>query len=92
MRLSTSTNLMNFDARLPYMVSMPHAISALATAGYRFLDANLCGCSRRGRRFAPMTEDNWEQQVKDWRRQAGPCLLVGERAGRKRRCTWWRRR
>ncbi|MBR6299594.1 MAG: sugar phosphate isomerase/epimerase [Clostridia bacterium] len=70
MRLSTSTNLMNFDARLPYMVSMPHAISALAAAGYRYLDANLCGCSRRGKRFAPMTEDNWEQHVKDWRRLA----------------------
>ena len=48
MRLSTSTNLMNFDTRLPYMVSMPHAISSLAAAGYRYLDANLCGCSRRG--------------------------------------------
>lgn len=70
MRLSTSTNLMNFDARKPYMVSMEHATSALAAAGYRYLDANLCGLSRVGKRFAPMTEDTWEQSARAWRRLA----------------------
>lgn len=68
MRLSTSTNLMNFDHGKPYMVSAEHAISTLAAAGYRYLDINLCGMCRVGKRFAPMTEDNWEQQVRAWKK------------------------
>lgn len=70
MRLSTSTNLMNFDAGKPYMVSMEHAMSALAAAGYRYLDANFCGMSRENTRFAPMTEDDWECRAHAWRKQA----------------------
>lgn len=70
MRLSTSTNLMNFDHGKPYMVSAEHAISALAAAGYRYLDINLCGMCRPGKRFAPMTEDNWEEQARGWRKLA----------------------
>ena len=70
MRLSTSTNLMNFDRGLAYMVSFEHAISACAAAGYRYLDANFCGMSRLGKRFAPMTEDDWEQKAHAWRRLA----------------------
>ena len=63
MRLSTSTNIMNFDHGKPYMVSFEHAVSTCAAAGYRYLDVNLCGMSRAGKRFAPMTEDNWEEQA-----------------------------
>lgn len=70
MRLSTSTNLMNFDQGKPYMVSMEHAMSALAGAGYKYLDANFCGLSRENVRFAPMTEDDWEQKVRAWRKMA----------------------
>lgn len=53
MRLSTSTNIMNFDHGKPYMVSFEHAVSTCAAAGYRYLDVNLCGMSRAGKRFAP---------------------------------------
>ena len=70
MRLSTSTNIMNFDHGKPYMVSFEHALSTCAAAGYRYLDVNLCGMSRAGKRFAPMTEDNWEEQAHAWRKLA----------------------
>ena len=70
MRLSTSTNIMNFDHGKPYMVSFEHAVSTCAAAGYRYLDVNLCGMSRAGKRFAPMTEDNWEEQAHAWRKLA----------------------
>lgn len=70
MRLSTSTNIVNFHMSLPYMVSFEHSVSLCAAAGYRYLDANLCGMSRKGKRFAPMTEDNWEEQVRGWRKLA----------------------
>ena len=80
MRLSTSTNIMNFDHGKPYMVSFEHAVSTCAAAGYRYLDINLCGMSRAGKRFAPMTEDNWEEQAHAWRqlvvkrKSAGPAI------------------
>lgn len=70
MRLSTSTNILNFDLKTPYMVSAEHSISVCAAAGYRYLDVNLCGLSRVGKKFAPMTLDNWEQSVRAWRKLA----------------------
>lgn len=68
MRLSTSTNIMNFDLKQPYMVSAEHAISVCAAAGYKYLDMNFCGMSRMGKKFAPMTLDNWEESARAWRR------------------------
>ena len=70
MRLSTSTNIMNFSLGKPYMVTMEHAISVCAAAGYRYLDANLCGMSRKDKLVSPMTQDTWEQSAKAWRAQA----------------------
>lgn len=70
MRLSTSTNIVNFHMRLPYMAPFEHAVSVCAAAGYRYVDANLCGMCRKGKRFAPMTEDRWEQSVHAWRKLA----------------------
>lgn len=68
MRLSTSTNIMNFDLKTPYMVSAEHSISVCAAAGYKYLDMNFCGLSRMGKKFAPMTLDNWEESVRAWRK------------------------
>lgn len=67
MRLSTSTNIVNFHLRAPYMISFEHAISACYCAGYRYIDANLCGMSRKNKRFSPMTEDDWEEKAHNWR-------------------------
>lgn len=70
MRLSTSTNIMNFNMGVPYMVPFEHAISVCAAAGYYYLDANLCGMSRKNKPFSPMTEDGWENSVRTWRKLA----------------------
>lgn len=70
MRLSTSTNLMNFSLGKPYLVTMEHAVSVCAAAGYRYLDANLCGLSRVGKPVSPMTKEDWAQSVRAWRAQA----------------------
>ena len=70
MRLSTSTNIVNFHMRVPYMAPIEHAVSVCAAAGYRYIDANLCGMCRPGKRFAPMTEDSWETEARRWRKLA----------------------
>lgn len=70
MRLSTSTNILNFDVKMPYMASMEHAVTVCAAAGYHYIDANLCGMSRVDKRFSPMTEDNWEELAHSWRKMA----------------------
>lgn len=67
MRLCTSTNIVNFHRGLPYMVPFEHALSLCAAAGYRHVDANLCGMSRQGKPVSPMTEDGWEEHAISWR-------------------------
>ena len=49
---------MNYDLGRPYMVPMDVAVRACAEAGYRYLDANLCGSSREGQ---PLAKDGWEK-------------------------------
>lgn len=68
MRLSNSTNIVNFDMKIPYQISPDHAISVLAAAGYKYVDMNLCGLSRVGKKIAPMTLDNWEESARYWRK------------------------
>ena len=68
MRLSNSTNIVNFDMKIPYQISPDHAISVLAAAGYKYVDMNLCGLSRMGKKIAPMTLDNWEESARYWRK------------------------
>ncbi len=70
MRLSTSTNIANFHLRAPYMQPFEHAISLCAGGGYRYIDANLCGMSRKDKAFSPMTQDNWEESAHSWRKLA----------------------
>ena len=70
MRLSTSTNIANFDLRKPYEQMMESAIGICAAAGYRYLDANLCGLSRPGKTVCPMTLDNWEESARSWKKLA----------------------
>ena len=67
MRLSTSTNLYNFDRSVPYQLSMEDAMRVCRDAGYSFLDANFCGMSRLGKKEAPMTLDDWDERVRSWK-------------------------
>ncbi|MCI8887249.1 MAG: sugar phosphate isomerase/epimerase [Hungatella sp.] len=62
MKLCTSTNIMNFHLGKPYSVSMEDAVRACAAAGYKYIDANLCGFSRPGQALAL---EDWEQWVED---------------------------
>lgn len=57
MKLSTSTNIMNFDRGTAYRVSIETSVRACAEAGYKDIDASLCGFSRPGQ---PLTLDDWE--------------------------------
>ena len=41
--------------------------AAARAAGYRYLDANLCGFCRKGFPAATLTEDGWEEHVRAWR-------------------------
>ena len=63
MRLCNSTNIFNFNLKIPYTVSPENAIAALAAAGYKHIDMNLCGLSRIGKpsnRIGRLTEiGNW---------------------------------
>lgn len=61
MRLSTSTNIMNFDQGVNYAVPMEESIAVCAKAGYRYLDANLCGACRPGQ---PLSGSGWIDWVK----------------------------
>lgn len=74
MRLSTSTNLYNFDRSVPYQLSMEDAMRVCRDAGYSFLDANFCGMSRLGKKEAPMTLDDWDERVRSWK-------VLAERTG-----------
>ncbi len=67
MRLSTSTNIMVFDQNKPRQVSMEDATIACAKAGYKYVDANLCGACRTEQ---PLTQDNWEEWAHNLRRTA----------------------
>lgn len=68
MRLSNSTNILNFDFKKPYMVSPENSIAVLAAAGFKHIDVNLCGLSRVGKPVAPMTQDDWMESAKRWRK------------------------
>ncbi|MBE5772779.1 MAG: sugar phosphate isomerase/epimerase [Clostridiales bacterium] len=68
MRLCNSTNIFNFNLKIPYTVSPENAIAALAAAGYKHIDMNLCGLSRIGKPVSPMTQDDWAESAKRWRR------------------------
>ena len=57
MKLTTSTNIMNYDQGKPYQIPMDEAVRACAKAGYRYLDANLCGSARPGQ---PLAGNGWE--------------------------------
>ncbi len=84
MRLSTSSNICNFDRGQPYMVSFEDALRICAGAGYRYLDANLCGLARPGKKVSPLTQEDWAEKAKEWRQLAdrlGITLLQGH--------AWW---
>lgn len=57
MRLSTSTNIHNFDQGAGYQVPMEEAVRLCSLSGYTYLDANLCAFCRTG---MPITRDGWE--------------------------------
>ncbi len=67
MRLSTSTNIMNFDQGVNYAIPMEDSIPACARAGYRYIDANLCGACRPGQ---ALTKPDWEDWTKKCRELA----------------------
>lgn len=64
MKLSTSTNIMFYSQGVPGEIQVDLAVKACAEAGFRHVDANLCGFCRPGR---PLTQDNWEKWVHDTR-------------------------
>lgn len=70
MRLSTSTNLFSYDRGVPYMVPLEHALCVCAGAGYRYLDANFCGLSRKNAKEAPLIRDDWQDTVELWKNLA----------------------
>lgn len=70
MRLSTSTNIMVFDNKVPKQISMEDSTRACAEAGYKYVDANLCGACRPGQ---PLAEDNWEAWAHNLRKIADDC-------------------
>ncbi len=74
MRLSTSTNIMSYDCEHPYQIPFEQSIIVAQAAGYRYLDANLCGFCRKGYPAATLTNDDWEKQVRGWR-------VLGDRIG-----------
>lgn len=57
MKLATSTNIMDFDDRKPYQISIAESVRACAKAGYQYLDACLCSHCRTGKE---LTKDTWE--------------------------------
>ena len=67
MRLSTSTNLFNFDRSVPYEIPMEDAILTLRKAGYTYQDANLCGMCRPGKKESSLTQDDWLERALRWR-------------------------
>ncbi len=67
MKLCTSTNILNFNLDKPYQVPMAEAVKACAKAGYRYIDANLCGASRPGQEMA---RDDWEDWIRGIRELA----------------------
>ena len=68
MRLCNSTNILNFNMKIPYTVSPENAIAVLAAAGYKHVDMNLCGLSRVGKPVSPMTQDDWAESARRWRK------------------------
>jgi len=68
MRLCNSTNIFNFNLKIPYTVSPENAIAVLAAAGFKHIDMNLCGLSRIGKPVSPMTQDDWAESAKRWRK------------------------
>ena len=67
MRLSTSTNIMSGDWNHPHRIPFEESVAAARAAGYRYLDANLCGFCRKGFPAATLTENGWEEHVRAWR-------------------------
>lgn len=58
MKLSTSTNIMVFDQGKAYQIPIDVSTRACAEAGYKHVDANLCGFCRPGQ---PLAQDGWEK-------------------------------
>ena len=67
MRLSTSTNILSYDWKHPCQIPFEQSVIVSQAAGYRYLDANLCGLCRTGYSAAALTVDDWEYRVRDWR-------------------------
>lgn len=64
MKLSTSTNIMNFHLGTAYQIPIDVSTRVCAEAGYRDIDASLCGFSRPGQ---PLSLDGWEKWAEDTR-------------------------
>ncbi len=64
MKLSTSTNIMVYNQGTPYQIPIDEATIACAEAGYKDIDANLCGFCRPGQ---PLAQDGWEKWAHETR-------------------------
>jgi L-ribulose-5-phosphate 3-epimerase len=60
MRLSTSTNILDFVPDKKEPVSVQECLRRCSQAGYRVMDMNFCDQSGSGR---PLTRENWESWV-----------------------------
>lgn len=62
MKLVTSTNIMTYDCKKNYQVSIEESTRACAKAGYKYLDACLCTHCRDGMELAT---EGWEKWIDD---------------------------
>ncbi|MDL2318119.1 sugar phosphate isomerase/epimerase [Eubacteriales bacterium OttesenSCG-928-A19] len=67
MRLSTSTNIYNFEQGVSYALSMEDSVRVCAEAGYTYIDANLCAQCRKD---MPLSLDGWQPWAEGIRRLA----------------------
>lgn len=65
MKLSTSTNIMVYDQGTPYQIPIDVSTKACAEAGYRDVDANLCGFARKGQPLALDGWENWAHEARE---------------------------
>ena len=70
MRFSTSTNIYCYDQGKSYAIPMDESIQVCAKAGFRYVDANLCGITRPGHAISALCRDDWEEEIRRYRLEA----------------------
>ena len=58
---------MSSDWKHPYQIPFEQSMIVAQAAGYRYLDANLCGFCRKEFKISTLADDHWEESVRNWR-------------------------